>query len=108
MLGVVCPLGVNFDFFSQLGFDIQTNSDHETQKIKLNSVRALKRCVNEKNLIDGQVMVTISEFSQLIFEPYFSLFFGRFCLARSSRNDLFFLGHIALYSRLWVEIHRIN
>ena len=43
ILGVVGTLGENLDFFSLLGFDIQTNSDHNAPKIKLCSVRALKR-----------------------------------------------------------------
>ena len=34
--------------FIPLGFDVQTNSDHKTQKIKPYSVRALKRYLNEK------------------------------------------------------------
>ena len=37
------PLGEKLDFVSPLGFDIQRHSDHETPKIKLYSVRALKR-----------------------------------------------------------------
>ena len=32
IFGVVGPLGETLDFFSPLGFDIQTNSDHKTQK----------------------------------------------------------------------------
>ena len=60
-----------------MGFDVQTgvqtNSDHETQKIKLNSVRALKRYLNEKNLVHGRVMATISKFSPQIFETYFTV-----------------------------------
>ena len=32
IFGVVGPLGENLDFFSQLGFDVQTNSDHKTKK----------------------------------------------------------------------------
>ena len=58
--------------FSPLEFDVQTNSDHKTQKIKPYSVRALKRYLNEKNLIHGRVMATISKFSPQIFETYFS------------------------------------
>ena len=65
-------LGRNLDFFSPLGFDVQTNSDHKTQKIKLYSVRALKRYLNEKNLMHGRVMATISKFSPQIFETYFN------------------------------------
>ena len=65
-------------FFSPLGFDVQTNADHRTQKIKLFSVGALKRYLNEKNLTHGRVMATISKFSPQIFETYFS--FGSFHL----------------------------
>ena len=50
---------------------MQTNSDHKTQKIKLCSVRALKRYLNEKNLIHGRVMATISKLSPQVFETYF-------------------------------------
>ena len=32
IFGVIGPLGENFDFFSPLKFDVQTNSDHKTQK----------------------------------------------------------------------------
>ena len=68
---VVGPLRENLEFFSPLGFDIQRNSDHETPVIKLYSVRALKRYLNEKNL-HGRVTATISKFSLQIFETYFS------------------------------------
>ena len=64
--------GKNLDSFSPLGFNVQTNSDHKLKKIKLYSVRALKRCLNETNLIHGRVMATISKFSPQIFETYFS------------------------------------
>ena len=53
-----------------LGFDVQTNSDHKSQKIKLYSVRALKRYLNEKNLIHGRVMAMILKFSPQMFETY--------------------------------------
>ena len=75
IFGVVSPLQEDLDFFSPLGFDVQTNSDHKTQKIKLYSVRAFKGCLNEKNLIHGRVMSTISKFSPQVFETYFGLFF---------------------------------
>ena len=75
IFGVVGYLGGNFAFFSPLGFDVQTNSDHKTHKIKLYSVGALKRCLNEKNLIHGRVMATISKFSPEIFEAYFNIVF---------------------------------
>ena len=32
IFGIVGPSGENLDFFSPLGFDFQTNSDHETPK----------------------------------------------------------------------------
>ena len=32
IFGAVGPLAENLDFFSPLGFDVQTNSDHKTQK----------------------------------------------------------------------------
>ena len=72
-LEVVGSLGENLDFFSPLGFDVETNSDHKTQNIKLNSVRDLKRHLNEKNLICGRVMAMILKFSPQIFETYFRL-----------------------------------
>ena len=72
IFGVVGPLGENFDFFSPLRFDVQMTSDHKKQKIKLYSVRALKRYLNEKKLIHGRVMATSSKFSPKIFETYFS------------------------------------
>ena len=61
------------EFFSPLGFDVQTNSDRKTQRIKLYSVRALKRYLNEKKLIHGRVMATISKFSPQTFETYFNM-----------------------------------
>ena len=65
---VVGPFRENHDFFSQLGFGVQTNSDHKAQKIKLYSVRALKRYLNEKKAIHGRVMAMISKFIPQIFE----------------------------------------
>ena len=59
--------------FSPLGFDIQTNSDHKTQKIKLYSVRVLKRYLTEKNLIQGRVVATISKFSPKILKCTFKV-----------------------------------
>ena len=73
IFGVVSPLGENLDFFSPLGFDVQTNSDHKPPKIKLCSVRALKCYLNEKNLIHSRVMATISKFGPHIFETYFRM-----------------------------------
>ena len=69
IFGVVRSLGENLRFFSPLGFDVQ---DHKTQKVKLYSVKALKRYLDEKNLIHGRVMATISKFSPQIFEMYFN------------------------------------
>ena len=62
IFGVAGSLEQNFDFFSPFGFNVQTNSDHKTQKIKLYSVRALKRYLNKTNLIHGGVMATTSKF----------------------------------------------
>ena len=59
--------------FSPLGFDIQTNSDHKTQKIKLYSVRVLKRYLIEKNLIEDRVVATISKFSPKILKCTFKV-----------------------------------
>ena len=59
----VGPLGEELNFFSLLGFDFQRNFDHEAPKVKLCLVRALKRCLNEKNLIYGRVTATISKFT---------------------------------------------
>ena len=61
VFGVVGPLEENLDIFSPSGSDIQRNSDHKTQKIKLYSVRALKYYLNEKNLTHGRVIATISK-----------------------------------------------
>ena len=62
-LKVVGPLGGNSNFFSQSGFEIQSDFDCRTSKIKFYSVRALKCYLNEKNLIHGRVTATISKFS---------------------------------------------
>ena len=53
IFGVVGRLGENLDLFSPLGFDVQANSDHKTQNIKLYSVRTSKRCLNDENLTHG-------------------------------------------------------
>ena len=50
IFGVVSPLGEDLNFFSLLGSDIQRNSEHKTQQIKLCLVRAVKRYLNEKNI----------------------------------------------------------
>ena len=50
-LKVVGLLGGKFDFFNPSGFEIQSDFDYRTSKIKFYSVRALKCYVNEKNLM---------------------------------------------------------
>ena len=70
-LKTVGPLGGRFDFFSPSGYDIQSDFDYRTSKIKFYSVRALKCYLNDKNLMHGQVMATISKFSSQIVETYF-------------------------------------
>ena len=71
ILGVVWSLGRKRRFFSPLGFVVQTNSDQKTLKIKFLSVRALKRYLNEENLIHGRVMAMISKFSpQIVHSPW--------------------------------------
>ena len=72
-LKTVGPLGEKLDFFSPSGFEIQSNFDYRTSKIKFYSVSALKRCLNEKNPIHGQIMAAISKFSPQIFETCFNL-----------------------------------
>ena len=59
--------------FQSVGI-VQINSDHKAPKIKLCSVRALKGYLNEKNLMHGRVMATISKFSPQIFETCFNCF----------------------------------
>ena len=59
ILRVVGPLGEKCEFFSPLGFKLQSNFDLETTKIKLHLVRALKRYLNEKNLLRGRETATI-------------------------------------------------
>ena len=65
-------LGRKLLFFRPLEFYVQTKADHKTQKINFYSVRALKRYLNERNLMHGQVTATISKFSPQIFETYFN------------------------------------
>ena len=74
-LKVVGPLGGKFDFFSPYGFEIQSDFDYRTSKIKFYSVRALGCYLNEKGLIHGRVTARISKFSPQIFETYFSKWF---------------------------------
>ena len=70
-LKVVGPFGGKFDFSVPRDLKIKAiNFDYRTSKIKFNSARALKCYVNEKNLINGRVNPTISEFSLHIFETY--------------------------------------
>ena len=59
ILKVVGPFEEKFEFFSPLGFKIRRNSDLETTKIKLHSVRALKRYLNEKNLTHSRETAAI-------------------------------------------------
>ena len=66
IFGVVDNWERNPRIFSPLGFDVQANSDHKNQKIKLYSVRAFKRYLYEKNQTRGQVMGKISKFSPQI------------------------------------------
>ena len=63
---VVGSLGENLKFFSPMGFDVQTNYGHKTLQ------NASKCYLNEKNLLHGRVMATVSKFSPQIFEIYFS------------------------------------
>ena len=70
-VNVVGTLRRKFDFFSLSGFEIPSNFDYRTSKIKFCSVRALKCYLNEKNLIHGRVTATISTFGPQIFETYF-------------------------------------
>ena len=58
-LKAVGSLGRKFDFFSPSGFEIQSDFNYRTSKIKFYSVRTLKCYVNEKNLIHGRVTATI-------------------------------------------------
>ena len=59
--------------FTLLGlFEIQSDFDSRTSKIKFYSVRSLKCHLNEKNLIHSRVTATISKFSPQIFETYFN------------------------------------
>ena len=46
-------MGGNVDISSLLGFEVQTNSNHKTHKIKTHIVRASKRYLNKKNVIQG-------------------------------------------------------
>ena len=48
-LKVVGSLGGKFDFFNPSGFEIQSDVDYKTSKIKFCSVRALKPHLNWMN-----------------------------------------------------------
>ena len=61
-LGGVSPLEENFHLLV-LWIWKSWNSDHQTAKIKLYSVRALYRCLNEKELMQGRITATISKVS---------------------------------------------
>ena len=54
-----------------LRFDMQTDSDQETSKIRLHVVRTSKRYLNEENLMHGRQTATISKFSTKNFRTYF-------------------------------------
>ena len=65
-------LGRKVRFFSPSGFEIQTDFDCGTPKIKFYSVKALKCYLNEKNPIHSPVTTKISKFITHIFETYFN------------------------------------
>ena len=79
---VVGPLGGKFDFFSPSGFEIQSDFDYRSSKIKFYFVRALKCYLNEKNLIHGRVTATILKFSPQIFKTYIRVMYDQSDLAR--------------------------
>ena len=60
-------MGEKFKFSSDTRFERQCNFDHRISEIKLHSVRALKRYLNENNLIHSRVMETISKFKRTEF-----------------------------------------
>ena len=55
-------LGGMFDVFSPSGFEIQSDFEYRTSKTKFYCLKALKRYLNEKNLIHDRVKATISKF----------------------------------------------
>ena len=71
-------LGRKPRYFSPLGFDTKPKK----------SSSAFKRCLNEKNLIHGRVVATISKFSPQIFETYFS-YSSHVCYGELFCNDFF-------------------
>ena len=60
IFGVVGPLRENLDFLVRWDLTFKQILITKLQKIKLYSVRALKRYLNEKNLIHGRVMATVN------------------------------------------------
>ena len=70
IFGVVGPLGENLNFLVRWDLTFKQILS-QNPKIKLCSVRALKRYLNKKNLIQGRVMESIQNFSPQIFETYF-------------------------------------
>ena len=52
-LKAVRPLGEKFDFFIPSGTENHGDFDYITSRMKLCSVRAFKRYLNDKNLIHG-------------------------------------------------------
>ena len=69
IFGIVGPLGENLNFFL-VRWDLTFLSQKPKNQALLS--QSLKRYLNEKNLIHGRVMATISKFSPQIFETYFS------------------------------------
>ena len=55
--------------FSTLGFDVYLNSCHKIKKSS-STQSALKCYLNDKNLMHGRVMATISKFSPQIIKTY--------------------------------------
>ena len=73
-LKVLGPLRGKFNLFSPSGLEIQSDFFYyRTLKIKLCSARPLKSYRNEKNLMHGRVIATMSKISAHIFETYFNL-----------------------------------
>ena len=70
-LKVVSPLGRKFNFSVHRDLKFKAILITEPQKSSSTHGRVLKRYLNEKHLIHGRVMATISKFSPLIFETYF-------------------------------------
>ena len=62
IFGVAGSLEENFDFLVSLDLTFKQILITKPKKIKLYSVRALKRYLNKTNLIHGGVMATTSKF----------------------------------------------